>query len=63
MIQIAKGEGLKVIACAGSQDKVEYLKSLGVDAAFNYKTEDADAVLKREGPIDVYVTSYSGESI
>jgi NADPH-dependent curcumin reductase CurA len=34
--QIAKNDGLKVIASAGSDDKVKYLREeLGVDVAFN----------------------------
>ena len=34
--QIAKNEGLKVIASAGSEEKVKFLREeLGVDVAFN----------------------------
>ena len=35
--QIAKIKGCKVIGYAGSDDKVEWLKELGFDHAFNYK--------------------------
>jgi NADPH-dependent curcumin reductase CurA len=45
---------LKIIASAGSSEKIEYLKKLGVDVAFNYKTEDANKVLRKHGPIDMY---------
>ena len=38
VIQIAKKEGLKVIASAGSDSKVEFMKQVGADVAFNYKT-------------------------
>jgi NADPH-dependent curcumin reductase CurA len=46
---------LKIIASAGSPEKIEYMKKRGVDVAFNYKTEDANEVLKKNGPIDMYV--------
>ena len=53
--QLAKADGLKVIASAGSDDKVDYVRSLGVDVAFNYKTVSTREVLKKEGPINLYV--------
>ncbi|KFQ32123.1 Prostaglandin reductase 1 [Mesitornis unicolor] len=31
-------QGCKVVGCAGSDDKVAYLKDIGFDEAFNYKT-------------------------
>ncbi|KAG8917488.1 hypothetical protein FRC01_002427, partial [Tulasnella sp. 417] len=62
--QIAKQQGLKVIGSAGSDEKVKYLKEeLGLDAAFNYKTEDLEAVLKREGPIDIYWDHVGGKTL
>jgi NADPH-dependent curcumin reductase CurA len=39
VIQLAKREGLKVIASAGSEEKVAFLKELGADVAFNYKND------------------------
>ncbi|KAJ7830754.1 alcohol dehydrogenase [Mycena olivaceomarginata] len=45
VIQLAKESGLKVIASAGSEEKVEFMKSIGADVAFNYKTTDTRAVL------------------
>lgn len=56
VIQLAKRDGLKVIACAGSDDKVKFMREIGADVAFNYKTTNTREVLGREGPIDVYVT-------
>ena len=53
VIQLAKLDGLKVIASAGSDDKVEWIKSVGADVAFNYKTQDTREILKNEGPIDM----------
>ncbi|PCH38865.1 hypothetical protein WOLCODRAFT_29234 [Wolfiporia cocos MD-104 SS10] len=51
--QIAKQQGLKVIASAGSEEKV----------AFNYKTERTQDVLARAGPIDIYWDNVGGEAI
>jgi len=53
VIQLAKLEGLKVIASAGSDDKVNFLKEIGVDVAFNYKSTSTREVLEREGPINM----------
>ncbi|CAI9594188.1 unnamed protein product, partial [Staurois parvus] len=36
--QIAKIKGCKVVGSAGSDEKVVYLKEIGFDEAFNYKT-------------------------
>ena len=54
-MQLAKAAGMKVIASAGSEEKLAVVRSLGADVAFNYKTEDTRAVLEREGGIDVCV--------
>ena len=54
MIQLAKADGLKVIASAGSDEKVEFMKEIGADVAFNYKTTSIKKVLAEEGPIDMY---------
>jgi D-arabinose 1-dehydrogenase-like Zn-dependent alcohol dehydrogenase len=39
VIQIAKQQGLKVIGSAGSDEKVQFMKEIGADVAFNYKTQ------------------------
>lgn len=48
-IQLTKAEGAKAIyATAGSQEKCDFLvKELGVTAAFNYRTQDWAAELKK----------------
>ena len=51
VIQLAKEEGLKVIASAGSDEKVQFCRDVGADVAFNYKTENTEDVLKKEGPL------------
>ncbi|KAF7971147.1 hypothetical protein HWV62_21956 [Athelia sp. TMB] len=63
VIQLAKLEGLKVIASAGSDDKVAFLKEIGTDIAFNYKTESTKEVLEREGPINIYWDNVGGETL
>jgi NADPH-dependent curcumin reductase CurA len=55
VIQIAKQEGLKVIASAGSDEKAQFMKDIGADVVFNYKTTDVREVLAKEGPIDMCV--------
>uniref|UniRef100_A0A2K5Z365 15-oxoprostaglandin 13-reductase n=1 Tax=Mandrillus leucophaeus TaxID=9568 RepID=A0A2K5Z365_MANLE len=37
--QIAKLKGCKVVGAAGSDEKIAYLKKLGFDVVFNYKTK------------------------
>ncbi|KAJ8489819.1 hypothetical protein ONZ45_g13427 [Pleurotus djamor] len=61
--QLAKLDGLKVIASVGSDDKVKLLESLGVDVAFNYKTTKIDDVLAEHGPIDLYWDNVGGETL
>ncbi|OSX59414.1 hypothetical protein POSPLADRAFT_1075592 [Postia placenta MAD-698-R-SB12] len=62
VIQLAKQDGLKVIASAGSDEKVEFMKSIGADVAFNYKKEKTVDVLQREGPINIYWDNVGGET-
>ncbi|KAK0189999.1 hypothetical protein F5146DRAFT_647302 [Armillaria mellea] len=63
VIQLAKLDGLKVIASAGSDEKVEFMKQLGADVAFNYKKDDTVSVLKEEGPIDIYWDNVGGATL
>ena len=57
VIQLAKSDGLKVIASAGPDDKVEWIKSLGANVAFNYKNTDTNEVLQKEGLINCEFSS------
>ncbi|KAJ7693401.1 hypothetical protein B0H17DRAFT_1199913 [Mycena rosella] len=63
LIQLAKEKGLRVIASAGSDAKVEYMRSLGADVAFNYKTTPIAAALKEHGPLDIYWDNVGGEAV
>ena len=55
VIQLAKlaNPKLKVIASAGSKEKVEFMKSVGADVAFNYKEQSTASILDSEKPIDM----------
>lgn len=60
--QIGKLKGLKVIGIAGSDEKLEWLKSLGVDAGINYKTQHVYRALSKaasEG-VDIYFENVGG---
>jgi NADPH-dependent curcumin reductase CurA len=59
-VQIAKLKGLRVIGSAGSDEKAEWLRSLGVEA-FNYKETPAKEALA-DG-IDVYFDNVGGEQL
>ncbi|KAI9313536.1 hypothetical protein BX666DRAFT_1977488 [Dichotomocladium elegans] len=63
--QIGKVLGLRVIGSAGSDEKVNYLKEIGFDGAFNYKTSDIDAKLKELCPdgIDIYFENVGGKML
>ncbi|KDQ64392.1 hypothetical protein JAAARDRAFT_201735 [Jaapia argillacea MUCL 33604] len=63
VIQIAKSQGLKVIASAGSEEKVKFLKELGADVAFNYKTTSTRDILQKGGPINVFWDNVGGETL
>ncbi|CAO3588452.1 unnamed protein product [Absidia cylindrospora] len=63
--QMAKAQGLRVVGSAGSDEKVAYLKEIGFDGAFNYKTHDTDAKLTELCPdgIDVYFENVGGKML
>jgi hypothetical protein len=61
--QIAKAKGCYVVGSVGSDEKADYLKSLGVDATINYKTcGDLNAAVAGAFPqgIDVYFENVGG---
>ncbi|KAM6972079.1 prostaglandin reductase 1-like [Aplochiton taeniatus] len=62
--QIGKIKGCKVVGCAGTDDKVQYLKELGFDCAFNYKTVPSlEEALKKAAPdgYDCYFENVGGD--
>jgi len=61
-IQTAKAFGARVIASAGGPEKVDFLRSLGVDIAIDRKTEDIGAVLDANPP-DVSLDCVGGPDL
>jgi NADPH-dependent curcumin reductase CurA len=61
--QIAKIKGCRVVGIAGGPDKCDYLRSIGFDAAIDYKHQDVKAALKEHCPkgVDVYFDNVGGE--
>ena len=61
--QLAKIKGCTVIGFAGDDEKIQWLKELGFDYAFNYKTTDATKELKLAAPngVDCYFDNVGGE--
>ncbi|PPQ89864.1 hypothetical protein CVT25_004780 [Psilocybe cyanescens] len=63
VIQLGKLKGMKVIASAGSDAKVEYMRSLGADLAFNYKKDNYTQFLQEHGPINAFWDNVGGEAL
>jgi NADPH:quinone reductase-like Zn-dependent oxidoreductase len=64
-IQIARLAGARVITTVGSDDKIEFAKSLGADAVVNYRTHDfVEEVRKWTGKrgVDIVVEHIGGET-
>jgi len=61
--QIAKIKGCRVVGIAGGPDKCDYLRSIGFDAAIDYKHQDVKAALREHCPkgVDVYFDNVGGE--
>ncbi|SHH06541.1 hypothetical protein SAMN05443575_3228 [Jatrophihabitans endophyticus] len=65
-VQIAKLNGSRVVASAGSADKVAYLRDvLGADEAFDYHDGPVGELLGKAAPdgIDVYFENVGGEHL
>lgn len=65
LIQLAKHTGCNVIATAGSDKKIDYLKSIGVTQAVNYREQDFVSTLIQKGfkaKIDVIFDPIGGKS-
>jgi hypothetical protein len=63
--QMAKIAGCRVIGCAGSPEKVAWLRELGFDAAFDYRERSFRDVLAETAPdgIDIYFDNVGGDSL
>jgi NADPH-dependent curcumin reductase CurA len=63
--QLAKLAGLRVVGSAGTDEKVEWLRKLGFDAAFNYHDGDVTKLLAAAAPegIDCYFDNVGGDHL
>lgn len=61
-IQLAKTLGAKVVTTVGSDDKEQFVKSLGADVVINRKKEDIAGVLKNH-PVDVAMDCVAGSDL
>jgi NADPH-dependent curcumin reductase CurA len=63
--QIAKLRGCTVVASAGSDEKLAWLKSIGVDATVNYKKGNLLENMRAAAPkgIDIYFDNVGGEHL
>lgn len=59
-IQMAKAQGARVFATAGTPEKCALCEELGADRAINYKTEDFEAVVRDLGGADVILDMVGG---
>lgn len=59
-IQMAKAHGARVIATAGTPDKVGLCRQLGADIAINYRDQDFEAVVNEAGGADVILDMVGG---
>ena len=62
-IQMAKAAGARVIATAGTADKVALCKTLGADIAIHYREEDFEAVVTEAGGADVILDMVGGAHV
>ncbi len=62
-IKLGKALGCKVYATAGSDEKVELMKSLGADIPINYRTQDFVQTLNKQGvkSVDFVLEVVGGE--
>lgn len=60
-VQLAAKSGCEVYGLAGSREKIEFLKSLGVADAFNYREENYSERLKATGGMDVILEMVGGQ--
>ena len=63
--QMAKIAGCRVIGCAGSPEKVAWLRELGFDHAFDYREQPVRKALAEGAPdgLDIYFDNVGGDSL
>ncbi len=60
-ILMAKARGAAVIATAGTDAKLNAIKEMGADAAFNYASEEWDTEIQRLGGVDLVLDMTGGD--
>lgn len=67
LVQLAKRRGCIVYGTAGSDQKIGYLRQLGVDYPINYREEEFDAFIRKQlgdnGALDVVFDSLGGSAV
>jgi NADPH-dependent curcumin reductase CurA len=65
VVQIAKAKGMTVIGSAGGKAKCDFVRSLGADAAIDYRSDPILASLRDAAPngIDVYFDNVGGDHL
>ena len=65
VVQIAKLKGMTVIGSAGGEEKCNFVRSLGADAAIDYRAGPILASLREAAPdgIDVYFDNVGGDHL
>lgn len=66
LVQLAKRRGCVVYGTAGSDDKLAYLRELGVDHPINYRRDDFGDVVRRvrgQAGLDVVFDSLGGSAV
>jgi NADPH-dependent curcumin reductase CurA len=65
VVQIAKARGMTVVGSAGGKDKCDFVRSLGADAAIDYRSGPILKSLREAAPdgIDVYFDNVGGDHL
>jgi NADPH-dependent curcumin reductase CurA len=65
VVQIAKARGMTVIGSAGGKDKCDFVRSLGADAAIDYRSGPILNSLREAAPdgVDVYFDNVGGDHL
>jgi NADPH-dependent curcumin reductase CurA len=63
--QLARARGARVVGSAGTPEKVDWLRELGLDGAFDYRETQPREALRELAPdgIDVYFDNVGGETL
>lgn len=62
-IQMAKAQGARVFATAGSDEKCRVCERLGAERGINYRSEDFAAIVKQAGGADVVLDMVGGDYV